>query len=126
MFVNILIALALVVAANAHSITVRGVFECDDDKRLPVFVKLMERDSFHDDLLKWKQVRVYDDFEIKGTEDEAFGFTPYLEIMHTCREIPETIIVNFGTRVGDVEIDLGNVYLDDTKIKEKMFNQFIL
>ncbi|KIH51663.1 hypothetical protein ANCDUO_18247, partial [Ancylostoma duodenale] len=85
MFLSVLLALALTLAANAHTVTIVGKFYCEFNYRLPVFIELMEQDPFKDDRLQWMQLMVMEKFEIKGTEDEYRFITPYLRVFHKCR-----------------------------------------
>ncbi|KIH53239.1 hypothetical protein ANCDUO_16639, partial [Ancylostoma duodenale] len=85
MFLSVLLALTFALAANAHSLTVKGVFYCEHDYKLPVYVELMEEDPIQDDRLQWLQTLVHEKFEIKGTEDENIFISPYLRVFHKCR-----------------------------------------
>ncbi|RCN28727.1 Transthyretin-like family protein [Ancylostoma caninum] len=124
MFLSVLLALTFALAANAHSITVKGVFYCEHDHKLPVYVELMEEDHFKDDRLQWLQTMAHEKFEIKGTEDEFIFIRPYLRVFHKCRGIEEIITINFGNRDGDQTIDIGDVYLDDPRTKKAIRNKF--
>ncbi|EYB91260.1 hypothetical protein Y032_0208g2081 [Ancylostoma ceylanicum] len=124
MFLNILVVLALAVSASAHTIRVRGAFLCERNHRLPVFVELMEYDTFKDDLLNWTQTEAFDMFEVTGTEKELFGIMPYLKVMHRCRDFDENLIVNLGRRKGIVDIDIGDIDLDDPKTKTEIRDKF--
>ncbi|EPB73288.1 Transthyretin-like family protein [Ancylostoma ceylanicum] len=117
MFLNILVVLALAVSASAHTIRVRGAFLCERNHRLPVFVELMEYDTFKDDLLNWTQTEAFDMFEVTGTEKELFGIMPYLKF-------DENLIVNLGRRKGIVDIDIGDIDLDDPKTKTEIRDKF--
>ncbi|KAL6722494.1 hypothetical protein Aduo_017613 [Ancylostoma duodenale] len=112
MLLSIFVALAFFVASNAHSVTVRGYFICGRNASLPVFAELMESDAFGDDRLNWLNTVVFKAFQIKGSEEERFGITPYLRVTHSCRGFEETSIIPFGHRKGDVIINVGDVVLD--------------
>ncbi|EPB70585.1 Transthyretin-like family protein [Ancylostoma ceylanicum] len=124
MFLSVVLGLAFALVANAHTINVSGVFFCENDHRLPVFVELMEEDPFKDDRLHWLQTKVLENFEIKGSEDEYRFITPYLRVFHNCRGTEEVITINFGRREGEVTIDIGDVYLDDPATKKDIRNKF--
>ncbi|KAL6735603.1 hypothetical protein Aduo_006027 [Ancylostoma duodenale] len=123
MVVNILFVLAFVVAASAHTVTVRGAFLCDRD-HLPIFVELLERDNIQDDHLNWTFTEALDMFELTGTEKEYFGIMPYLRVMHRCRRFPETLTINLGRRKGEVDIDIGDIDLEDPKTSTEVRDKF--
>ncbi|RCN32875.1 Transthyretin-like family protein [Ancylostoma caninum] len=124
MFLSALLALAFALAANAHTVTVRGKFYCQFNYELPVFIELMERDPFKDDLLEWQQIKVMEDFEITGTENEYRSITPYLRVFHKCRGVNEVATINFGRREGEATIDIGHLFLGDPQMMNEFRDKF--
>ncbi|KIH67545.1 Transthyretin-like family protein [Ancylostoma duodenale] len=143
MFLNFLFVFAFAVTASAHTITVRGAFLCDRNRKLPIFVELFEHDrkfasNFHngrtsgsksiaaieDDRLNWTHTRSYQMFEVTGTEKEYFGIMPYLRVMHRCRDFDETLIINLGRRKGISAFDIGDIDLEDPKTSTEIRDKF--
>ncbi|EYB88555.1 hypothetical protein Y032_0245g3563 [Ancylostoma ceylanicum] len=125
MFLSVLFVLVFATATSAHTVTVRGMFLCQMNLRLPVFVELMESDAFGDDRLQWKNTVVWQFFEIKGSEDERYSITPYLRVSHKCRGFEETLIIHFGHRKGDVIINLGDVDLEDPETNAVLRHKYV-
>ncbi|KAL6735552.1 hypothetical protein Aduo_005981 [Ancylostoma duodenale] len=124
MFLNFLFVFAFAVTASAHTITVRGAFLCDRNRKLPIFVELFEHDPIEDDRLNWTHTRSYQMFEVTGTEKEYFGIMPYLRVMHRCRDFDETLIINLGRRKGISAFDIGDIDLEDPKTSTEIRDKF--
>ncbi|RCN39318.1 Transthyretin-like family protein [Ancylostoma caninum] len=124
MILNILFVLAVAVAASAHTVTVRGAFLCDRDSHLPIFIEMLEHDNIQDDHLNWTITEAFDMFEVTGTEKELFGIMPYLRVMHRCRKFDETLTINLGRRKGEVDIDIGDIDLEDPKTRTEIRDKF--
>ncbi|KHJ92246.1 Transthyretin-like family protein [Oesophagostomum dentatum] len=126
MLAAILFVFAFAVTAEAHTITVKGTIVCDNNYAMPAFLELMEKEFFKDERLQWEPARGMEEFVIRGSDNELFGITPYLRILHTCNGVNEETILEFGPRRGDVEIDLGEVRLAGENVQGELRNKYTI
>ncbi|VDL74501.1 unnamed protein product [Nippostrongylus brasiliensis] len=121
-----LLILGFVFVAQAKEVrfVVQGRFYCDsnDDKR--VFIELYERDPLQDDLLGWTVARVGDVFRVEGVEDEFFHIQPYLVVRHKCKDEPKRLVFNFGKVKKNMQIDIGDLDLEDPMLQADVLNKF--